>query len=62
MGCMVYPTDSFNRALNIVSINSTRLLTMKKFIEALKVLNQLSLRNNGHETFADTTSLSNSLK
>ncbi|KAK2576492.1 hypothetical protein KPH14_005818 [Odynerus spinipes] len=62
MGCMIYPTDSHNRALSIVSINSTRLLTMKKFIEALKALNQLSLRNNGGESFADTTIFSNYLK
>ncbi|XP_015181336.1 PREDICTED: IQ domain-containing protein H-like [Polistes dominula] len=62
IGCMIYPTDSHNRALNIVSINSTRLLTIKKFIEALKILNQLSLRNNIHETLVDTVDLCNHFK
>lgn len=59
---MVYPTDSYNRAISIVSINSTRLMTMKKFIEALKVINQLSLSINVGETFADTIELCRNFK
>lgn len=59
---MIYPTDSHNRAISIVSINSTRLMTMKKFIEALRVINQLSLRINVTETFADTIDFCRNLK
>ncbi|KAI4489351.1 hypothetical protein M0802_011220 [Mischocyttarus mexicanus] len=62
IGSMVYPTDSHNRALNVVTINSTRLLTINKFIETLKVLNQLLLSNNVRETFVDTVDLSNNFK
>ncbi|KAF7394823.1 hypothetical protein HZH66_007997 [Vespula vulgaris] len=62
IGCMIYPTDSHNRAISIVSINSTRLMTMKKFIEALRVINQLSLRINVTETFADTIDFCRNLK
>ncbi|KAL2728648.1 IQ domain-containing protein H-like [Vespula squamosa] len=62
IGCMIYPTDSHNRAISIISINSTRLMTMKKFIEALKVINQLSLRININETFADTIDICRNLR